>query len=106
MKNKQKFIFLKKTFLNIQKQLSQLKSNNLLNFVGSKVKIRKNYVDWILENGETCGIPYQEIDFIKKRPTGKIESVRFDPDGFTFHVSFDNYKEILLFGIEDLDLLD
>lgn len=105
---KAKFTSIKNKLKKARKGVQEIKSENLSEFCGLKAKIAKSYVDWILSNGEACGIPFEEINFIKTRPTGVIQSVRFDGfyDGFVFHLNFDSPTITLRLGIEDISIVE
>lgn len=85
----------------------KIKQANLQQFIGKKVKISKQYADWFVSNGDEVGIPYEEIDYIRKKPKGEIVDARYDgfEDGFVFTLKLDNGLKQRV-GIEDFNIVD
>lgn len=83
----------------ISKLKKELDKINIQTLVGKKVKITKKYVDWIKENGERCGLPESEINFIYTRPMGKIVNINLNmltPEHSDFTVYFDDFGKMTL----------
>lgn len=101
------FKTLQKKVKTIKKQIHELNTFDTSIFLGKTVKISKKYVDWMLKNGENCGIPYSEIDLIRNRPKGTINSIRFDGivDGYVFFVKIEGMDPESRIGVEDFDII-
>ena len=72
--------------------------------VGTKVRLSKELVRWYEEHGEECGVPYNTLNAIKKRPKGVIEDFTITSDDVNIKVRFDlpdlDYLRTGLEGIE------
>lgn len=101
------FLKLRRDRRKMQKIGLELKSSNLQQFIGKRIKITKKYADWVHSFGEEVGMPYNEMDYIRKKPKGKIINARYDgyTDGFMFTVKLDNGQEEKV-GIEDIDIIE
>lgn len=85
----------------------EINKEPLKDFIGEKVKVTKKCADWYKEHGEECGIPYDEMTFILKKPLGIIKSIEYCgfTNGFNIRVEFKELGFSELLGIEDINLV-
>lgn len=70
----------------------------------TKVRLTKKLAEWFDENGEECGVPYKQIDAIKKRPKCVIVDFDFHGGAIDIKVKFDLPDlEYLRVGFEDIE---
>lgn len=100
----QEFNKLRNQYRKIKSINHDINKSSLDKFIGQKVKITKDCVDWYKEHGEECGIPYDELTFILKKPVGVIKEISYSGfvDGFNIRVEFKEKGLSKLFGIEDV----
>lgn len=100
---KNDIVAIMRNHVNLEKKLTQSKfevSRNLKDTVGMEVRLSEGCVNWYREEGEQCGIPFDELTEILKRPKVTILNARMDfhdilfdvrtPEGRKFVVSHDN----------------
>lgn len=92
----------------MNKLASEIKKYDLTQFVGKKIKITKRYSDWIKEHGEECGVPFDELNILIKKPYGKIVKASYEGmlDGFNFTIQIDGLCETKIVGILDIKIIE
>lgn len=87
------------------KKIEEEINETLGSFIGQEVRLSKKCKEWYAEYGEECGVPFDELNAILKRPKGVIKKATFDRyEEWTFRVDF-GLEELpyINVGVEDIE---